>query len=198
MNSIGLFFGSFNPVHNGHLAIARYLLREAYCEEVWFIISPRNPWKEDSTLLDEQKRYEIVQMAIAGDERMAACDIEFTMPRPSYTYQTLRALQEKYPEKEFSLIMGGDNMSRFHLWKNYDEIIAHFRVLVYPRPGVDMGVLSKPCIALTDAPMTAASSTEIRQRVSTGEDISGLVPMPARELILKYYSVENVENVKGV
>lgn len=195
MNSIGLFFGSFNPVHNGHLAIARYLLCEGYCEEVWFIISPHNPWKEDSTLLDEQKRYEIVQKAIAGDERMTACDIEFTMPRPSYTYQTLRALKEKYPEKEFSLIIGGDNMSRFHLWKNYEEIITRFRILVYPRPGIDMGVLSEPCIALTDAPLTPVSSTEIRQRIKTGEDVSGFVPMPARELIVKYYS-GNVENIK--
>lgn len=187
MDQVGLFFGSFNPIHNGHLAIARYLLEEGYCGKVWFVISPRNPWKEDTALLEEGRRLEIVQAAIAGDERLEACEIEFTMPRPSYTYQTLRILTERYPDKQFTLIMGGDNLQRFHLWKNYEEILRHFSLLVYPRPDMSVQGNREGDITVVQAPLLPVSSTGIRYKLSVGEDISGEVPAAALPLILKYY-----------
>lgn len=187
MDLVGLFFGSFNPIHHGHLAIARYLLDEGYCGKVWFVISPRNPWKEDYTLLEEGQRLEIVKAAIGGDHRLKACDIEFTLPRPSYTYQTLRVLSQKYPDKRFTLVMGGDNLQRFHLWKNYQEISAHFPLLVYPRPGMPLPENSGQNITVIQAPLLPVSSTAIRRKLSAGEDISGEVPAAALPLIMKYY-----------
>ena len=106
----GLFFGSFNPIHNGHLKIAQYLLYKGYCQRIWFVVSPHNPLKRDRSLLDEQKRLEIVKAAIRGDERMQACDVEFGLPKPSYTYATLQLLKKKWPEEEFALIIGEDNL----------------------------------------------------------------------------------------
>lgn len=187
MSSIGLFFGSFDPVHNGHLAIARYLLDEGYCEKVWFIISPCNPWKEGRLVLDEYKRLEIVQAAIAGDQRMQGCDIEFTMPRPSYTFQTLLALSKKYPEEDFALILGGDNYRNFHLWKNPQDILANYRLLVYPRPDEVMPEVNPANVIIVPAPTTTLSSTEIREKMVAGEEIRDLVPASVSALILNYY-----------
>lgn len=187
MNTVGLFFGSFNPIHNGHLLIASYLLEKGYCTKVWFIVSPQNPWKEDHSLLDEQQRLEIVRKAIGGDKRMEACDIEFTMPRPSYTYQTLQALKEKYPGEHFALIIGGDNLLRFHQWQNYRQILSEFPILVYPRLGIPVPDKTEPNITVVDAPMSDLSSTLIRQKVAEGKDISSDVPAGAVELIIKTY-----------
>lgn len=184
----GLFFGSFNPIHNGHLAIARNLLDHGYCERVWFVVSPQNPWKKDLSLLDERKRFEIVETAIDGDERMEASDIEFAMPRPSYTFQTLQALEERFPADRFALIMGGDNLKKFHLWKNHEAILAHFPLLVYPRPGESLPEITDPNIVVVDAPASSISSTEIRERIAEGEDVSAFVPRAALPLILKYYT----------
>lgn len=188
-HSTGLFFGSFNPIHNGHIAIARYLLENGYCESVWFIVSPQNPWKVDSTLLDERKRLQIVEKAVEREERMEASDFEFSMPRPSYTYQTLEALQAKYPAMDFSLIIGGDNLQRFHLWKNYLEVLADFPLIVYPRPGILIPEITGANMTIVDAPLTDISSTEIRDKVKVGEDISDRVPSVVLPLIQKYYSV---------
>lgn len=188
-HSTGLFFGSFNPIHNGHIAIARYLLENGYCENVWFIVSPQNPWKVDSTLLDERKRLQIVEKAVEKEERMEASDFEFSMPRPSYTYQTLEALQAKYPAMDFSLIIGGDNLQRFHLWKNYREVLADFPLIVYPRPGILIPEITGANMTIVDAPLTDISSTEIRDKVKVGEDISDRVPSVVLPLIQKYYSV---------
>lgn len=188
-HSTGLFFGSFNPIHNGHIAIARYLLENGYCESVWFIVSPQNPWKVDSILLDERKRLQIVEKAVEKEERMEASDFEFSMPRPSYTYQTLEALQAKYPAMDFSLIIGGDNLQRFHLWKNYREVLADFPLIVYPRPGILIPEITGANMTIVDAPLTDISSTEIRDKVKVGEDISDRVPSVVLPLIQKYYSV---------
>lgn len=188
-HSTGLFFGSFNPIHNGHIAIARYLLENGYCESVWFIVSPQNPWKVDSILLDERKRLQIVEKAVEREERMEASDFEFSMPRPSYTYQTLEALQAKYPAMDFSLIIGGDNLQRFHLWKNYREVLADFPLIVYPRPGILIPEITGANMTIVDAPLTDISSTEIRDKVKVGEDISDRVPSVVLPLIQKYYSV---------
>ena len=185
---IGLFFGSFNPLHNGHVAIADYLLEHGYCREIWFVVSPRNPWKEDGSLLEENKRLAIVQAAIAGKTGMAASDLEFKMPRPSYTYQTLRAFRQKYPDTPFALIIGGDNLQRFHEWQHHREILNTCPLLVYPRPGIPLPPLTEGNIRLVNAPLTPVSSTAIRQMVKTGKDISSLVPPEALPLILKYYT----------
>lgn len=179
---IGLFFGSFNPIHNGHLAIARYLIDNGYCEEVWFVVSPMNPFKQDRSLLEESRRLDIVRAAIAGEPCMKACDIEFGMPRPSYTVDTLCKLSEEYKDKikqgektGFALIIGGDNLRDFHLWKDYQKIAANHRIFVYPRPGIDVSGVNFPNVVLVQAPLFPVSSTEIREKVRKGEDIAPFV-----------------------
>lgn len=187
MKTTGLFFGSFNPIHNGHLAIAKYLLDQGYCTDIWFVVSPQNPWKRDISLLDEQKRFQIVEQALNGEASMEASDIEFTMPRPSYTYLTLLAFQKKYPTRCFSIIMGGDNLKNFHLWKNYSDIVNHFPVLVYPRPDESIPEIEHHNIVVIQAPMSNISSTEIRKKIAAGKDISAFVPASILPLVLKYY-----------
>ncbi len=187
MVSVGLFFGSFNPVHNGHLSIARYLLDEGHCGQVWFVVSPLNPWKTDVTLLDEKKRLELVSEAIRGEKRMKASDVEFFMPRPSYTYQTLQVLKTDYPEEKFALIMGEDNLLHFHEWKNYRQIISEYPVFVYPRPGNTFINPLEAGVKVVDAPMTGISSTEIREKIRKGENISEFVPQGIVGKTEKYY-----------
>ncbi len=187
MGLTGLFFGSFNPIHNGHLAIARYLLEKRHCEKLWFVVSPQNPWKQEQDLLEEQKRLEIVKEAISGEANMDVCDIEFSMPRPSYTYQALRLLKENYPEREFALIMGGDNLQKFHDWKNYREIMANHTLFVYPRPGIVLSGTEEKNVVLVNAPQIAVSSTDIRWKVRKGINLSGDVPERVVKMIEKYY-----------
>lgn len=190
LQPVGLFFGSFNPLHNGHLGIARYLLDRGYCREVWFVLSPQNPWKEDTTLLEEQKRLAIVRAALEADGRMKACDVEFDMPRPSYTYRTLRFLRERHPGIPFTLVIGGDNLPNLREWRHAEEILAEHRVLVYPRRSGEEPLLPDfppDRIRLVDAPLADISSTEIRRRVKAGEDISADVPTETLHLIEIYY-----------
>ena len=176
MGKIGLFFGSFNPIHEGHLSIARYLLDNGYCKSIWLVVSPQNPWKKNRDLLQEQKRLELVRAAIAEDKRMEVCDIEFDMPRPSYTYQTLRKLRSDIPNQEFALIVGGDNLKKFQEWKNFQEILSLHTLFVYPRPGEVVSHTPEGDIVLVDAPQTSISSTEIRQKIERGMSIVGDVP----------------------
>ena len=185
--TVGLFFGSFNPLHNGHMGIARYLLDEGLCARVCFIVSPQNPWKRNADLLDEDKRLEMVRKAIEEDERMEVSDIEFSLPKPSYTYQTLRVFKERFPARKFALIIGGDNLQRFREWRNVDEILAQFPILVYPRPGMEVGQFPKGDICVANAPLCEVSSTEIRKKVKTGTDISSDVPERIIPMIEKYY-----------
>lgn len=184
---IGLFFGSFNPIHNGHLAIARYLLEESYCSAVWFVVSPHNPLKEQKELLDEEKRLQIVHEAIMSDSRMHTCDIEFGMPRPSYTFETLQLLEQKYPHEEFALIIGGDNLRDFCFWKNYQMIAENYPILVYPRPDILISGSEWENVKLVDAPLSDISSTEIRQKIRQEEDITEYVPENVVHLIYRYY-----------
>lgn len=163
------------------------MLQEKCCGEIWFVISPRNPLKKDFTLLDEKKRLEILNAAIAGESGMIACDIEFDMPRPSYTADTLRLLSNKWPDKEFALILGEDNLQNFHLWKDAERIADHYRMIVYPRKGIDTGKIRGKNISVVNAPLADISSTEIRRRVDKKEDISALVPPGSLPFILKYY-----------
>lgn len=185
---IGLFFGSFNPLHNGHLSIARYLLDNRYCCAVWFVVSPRNPFKQDVELLAGEERLAMVALAIAEDERMIPCDVEFNMPRPSYTAQTLERLSLSHPEEKFALIMGADNLRDFHLWRNHEKITGHYPLLVYPRPGVDTTGICYNGLIHVDAPLSALSSTVIRDKVQRGEDITADVPAEILSLVYKHYS----------
>ncbi len=183
----GLFFGSFNPIHNGHIGIAEYLLDEGWCSEIRLVVSPKNPLKADLDLLDEEKRLAMVTQAIAFDNRLKACNIEFRMPRPSYTIDTLRMFSENDPERQFCLIIGEDNLNIFHLWKNYQEIYAEYRILVYPRPGEAVPNGWYPNMTRIDAPLTPVSSTQIREMVRRGEPIDQWVPPSIRKWVEEWY-----------
>lgn len=185
---IGLFFGSFNPIHNGHVGIARYLLEKKLCAEVWFVVSPCNPFKVDHFLLPETDRLAIVSAGIGRIPGMKACDVEFSMPKPSYTVDTLRVLFDRYPGQQFALIIGGDNVPDFSKWKDYHWIETHCSIFVYPRPGMVTSVEKFASMTLIDAPLFPLSATEIRKMIRKGDDISSLVPSEALSLILKLYS----------
>jgi len=153
-NKVGLFFGSFNPVHNGHMIIANYILEYTELEQIFFVVSPQNPFKQKAALLEDYHRLALVKEAIGDNDKYHACDIEFKMPKPSYTIDTLAYLKERYPEKEFSLIMGSDNLKNFHKWKNSRQIIDNHRLYVYPRPGFDDSTFKEvKNIILIDAPL---------------------------------------------
>lgn len=183
----GLFFGSFNPVHNGHLQIASYILKKGLCKDLFFILSPQNPFKQNGDLLEDKKRLEILEAALSGLPCMQACDIEMEMPLPSYTIDTLTKLTELYPARKFALIIGADNLPSFHLWKNYRSILEHWPIFVYPRPETDIRTFTRPGMIPVDAPLFPVSSTDIRQKIRKGEDIRTLVPSRALGLILQYY-----------
>jgi len=177
VNKTGLFFGSFNPVHIGHLAIANYMVAFADLDQVWFIISPQNPFKEKTSLLADYHRLELINLAIGDDLRFKASDIEFRMARPSYTIHTLEYLREKYPQNHFELIMGSDQLPSFHRWKNYQQILKDYRLLVYPRPGSDdHELISHPSVSMSDAPRMDISSSMIRHAISEGKDVRHFLP----------------------
>lgn len=174
---IGLFFGSFNPIHIGHLILANTMLEGGDLEEVWFIVSPQNPFKKKKNLLHEQDRYDMVQLAIQDHPRLRVSDIEFRMPRPSYTIDTLTVLHEKYPKHDFRVLIGSDNLSHFEKWKNYEQILKYYGLLVFPRPGTpNEKLLAHPEIEQIDAPMLDISATFIRKSLQAGRSIRYLVP----------------------
>lgn len=185
---IGLFFGSFNPIHNGHVGIARYLLEKKLCAEVWFVVSPCNPFKVDRFLLLETDRFAIVSAAIRGIPGMKACDVEFSMSKPSYTVDTLRVLFDRYPGRQFALIIGGDNVPDFPKWKDHRWIEGHCDIFVYPRLGIITSIEGFTNMTFVDAPLFPLSATEIREMIRKGDDISSLVPSEALSLIWKLYS----------
>lgn len=169
---IGLFFGSFNPIHVGHMVIANHMLAYTSLDKIWFVVSPHNPLKEKSSLLDERQRLEMVTLAIGDNNKMKASNIEFKLPQPSYTINTLAHLTEKHPEHEFALIMGSDNLDSFHKWKNHEEILKNYELYVYPRPGIKDSVLFRhKNVKMTDAPLMEISSTEIRKAIKDKKDL---------------------------
>ncbi|MCT4614605.1 MAG: nicotinate (nicotinamide) nucleotide adenylyltransferase [Marinifilaceae bacterium] len=169
---VGLFFGSFNPIHIGHLAIANYMVEYSDLNQIWFVVSPQNPFKHKSSLLDEYQRLDLVNKAIGDDSRFRACDIEFRMPKPSYTSDTLAYLNDKYSH-EFSLIMGADNIENFHKWKNYKIIEENHKILVYPRKNYDNFKLSKfNNVKLVESPIIEISSSLIRNAIADNKDLS--------------------------
>ncbi len=185
---VGIFCGSFNPIHNGHVALADYIARNSDLDEVWLVVSPLNPLKRTiaDTLAPNEQRLDMVRLALRSCERLFASDIEFSLPLPNYTINTLNALKSKYPETDFSLIIGADNLALFERWKDSDVIMSNFDMLVYPRPGVDLGSLMQkyPKVrVLENAPLHDISSTEIRRRISSGESVSGLVNPEVEEYI---------------
>ena len=173
----GLYFGSFNPIHNGHLMLANYLVENSGLDALWFVISPQNPFKTKESLLPDYQRLELVNRAIEGYQKFAACDIEFSMPKPSYTIDTLTYLKEKYPKREFALIMGSDNLERLDRWKNYEQIINYHKIIVFPRNGSDGGALrSHPNIKIVNTPIIEVSSTFIRDSIREGKDVRFFMP----------------------
>ncbi|MFN6944222.1 MAG: nicotinate (nicotinamide) nucleotide adenylyltransferase [Cytophagaceae bacterium] len=181
---IGLFFGSFNPIHIGHLIIANIMAENTDLEKVWFVVSPHNPLKSSKNLLHEFDRYEMVRLAIHEHYKLEVCDVEFQMPRPSYTIDTLTYLQEKYPEDEFTLIIGEDNLEQFTRWKNYESILKFFSLYVYPRPGCgESEILNNPSVKLVDSPLLDISATYIRNTLKNGQSIRYLVPDSVEEYI---------------
>lgn len=186
---IGLYFGSFNPIHNGHLIIANFVLQHTAVEQVWFIVSPQNPLKQSGSLLNEYHRLHLVKQAIDGEKNLKASDIEFGLPRPSYTIDTLTYLEEKYPENSFSVIMGSDSLQNIGKWKSGDVLMKRYHVLVYQRPGFEVDTSKDLKVVLLKAPLLDISSTMIRKMVMAGQSIRYLVPDAVNEEILKsgYY-----------
>jgi nicotinate-nucleotide adenylyltransferase len=182
--TIGLFFGSFNPIHSGHLIIAQVMLQQARLDKVWFVVSPQNPFKRNQNLLHEFDRLDLVRAAIDDNPAFEATDVEFAMPRPSYTIDTLTYLTQRHPSYRFQLIIGQDNLPSFPKWKNYKQILDQYGLLVYPRPNATPSELSyHPQVRQMEAPMMDISATFIRKSVQKGHSVRYLVPDPVNEII---------------
>lgn len=182
MKNIGLFFGSFNPIHIGHLVIANHIADSELVDEVWFVVSPQNPFKKKVTLLEDYHRLALVNEAIEENEKLKTSNIEFGLPKPSYTIDTLAYLTEKYPKYKFSIIMGEDNIKSFHKWKNYEVILKNHSVIVYPRVGVAEEIKAENTIlshknvsVLTDIPVMNISASFIRKQIKEGKSITYLL-----------------------
>lgn len=181
--NIGLYFGSFNPIHNGHLIIANHLVQSTPLDEVWFVVSPQNPLKKSGSLLNEHHRFFMVQEAIEGEFKLKASKVEFNLPKPSYTIDTLTYLQEKYPKSHFHIIMGSDSFRNLSNWKNGDIIQKSYPIIIYKRPGFEIKNDSKASITIADAPLLEISSTHVRELVRSGKSIRYLVPDVVKEII---------------
>ena len=176
----GLYFGSFNPIHIGHMAIANFMIEYSELDQLWFVVSPQNPLKEKKSLLQDYHRLEMVRLAVEDDDRFRASDIEFKLPTPSYTIDTLAYLEEKHPGRQFQLVMGADGLRTFHKWKHADLIVEKYHRLIYPRPETDLEASSLlPNATLVKAPMMEISSSFIRQAIKEGKDVRHLVPARA-------------------
>ena len=192
---IGLFFGSFNPIHNGHLMIANWIVEFGGVDQVWFVVSPLNPFKKGQSLLADYHRIELANRAVADDPRFRVSTIETKLPQPSYTIDTLTYLADQFPEYLFSLIMGEDQLPNFNRWKNHEQILAHYKILVYPRPNVydritavgenspGHKLLKHPTVKKVAAPMMEISSTFIRQAIRDGKDVRFFLPQSVWEYI---------------
>ncbi len=169
----GLFFGSFNPIHSGHLMMAQYFVEYTDLQQVWFVVSPQNPLKKKASLLPQHHRLNMVKAAIENHHKFRASDIEFAMPQPSYTINTLTYLKEKYPEKNFYLLIGADNLANLSKWKNYEEILNNFKIFVYKRfqDTINHQLLEHPHVSILDAPQIEISSSFIRAGIKKGKDM---------------------------
>lgn len=182
---VGLFFGSFNPIHNGHLIIASHMALNCGVQQVWFVVSPQNPFKKVNTLLNEQHRLNLINLAIEGENNLKASNIEFKLPKPSYTVNTLLYLKEKYTEHSFSIIMGSDGFQNIGNWYNAKVIIDNYPILIYKRPNFEVVNTINASIKVVDAPLLDISSTHIRYMIKSGKSIRYLVPDIVKEEIEK-------------
>ena len=180
---IGLYFGSFNPIHTGHLIIANHVLGHTDVDKVWFVLSPHNPLKESHTLLNEYDRLHLLELAIAGNTKFRASNVEFSLPKPSYTIDTLTYLKEKFPFEQFSVVMGGDSYQNITRWKNYEQLIAEHRLIVYRRPGFDAPALPGAQVSFLDAPMLDISASFIRTEIKAKRSVQYLLPEPVRSYL---------------
>ncbi len=184
---IGLYFGSFNPVHIGHCIIASHMVQNTALDRVWLVVSPQNPFKESASLLNEYHRLHLVKLATENESRLKASDIEFHLPRPSFTIDTLTYLKEKHPEHEFSIVMGSDGLQNFHKWKNAAILAKDYTLYVYKRPGYDILNTLNATIEIADAPLLEISSTHIREMIREGKSVRYLLPDKVREEIELYH-----------
>ena len=185
---VGLYFGSFNPVHIGHLAIANYFTEFTDIDQLWFIISPQNPLKKKDTLLPDYQRFELLYRAVGNENKYRVSDIEFRMPRPSYTIDTLTFLHDKYPDFQFIIIMGSDGLTTFNKWKNYQQIVSDYPRYIYPRPGSEyIDTENHENIKLINAPLIEISSSFIRQAIKEGKDVKYFLPKDVYEYITEMH-----------
>ena len=183
---IGIFGGSFNPVHNGHIMLAQYLAQHSHLDEVWLTLSPQNPLKISNSLLDDNHRLAMLKLAIERYPLLKVCDIELEMPRPSYTINTLDELSRRYPDYRFNIVIGGDNWNIIDRWKEYQRIINEYGVVIYPRPGYELSSTNYSNVVVVDAPLADISSTEIREAFANDKEARHLIPQKVAEYIIKH------------
>lgn len=180
MKKIGLFFGSFNPIHIGHLILANYILENSDMDELWFVVSPQNPFKDKKSLLTDHNRLDMVQLAVKNYPKMRASNVEFSLPKPSYTIDTLTYLKEKHPNYSFALIMGKDNLDSLPKWKNAEKLMSDYQIIVYPRTfegeKKDSEYLQHENISMVNAPIIELSATEIRNMIKEGKNVRPMLP----------------------
>jgi nicotinate-nucleotide adenylyltransferase len=188
---IGLYFGSFNPIHVGHLIIANHVINNTGLDQVWFVVSPQNPFKTTASLLNEYQRLHMVNAAIEGETKLRASNVEFKLPKPSYTIDTLTYLQEKYPDYEFAIIMGSDGFQNLNKWKNYETLVKNYPFYIYKRPGFEVTETFSANTTILNAPLLDISSTAIRNLIKEKKSIRFLVPDAVKEEIERnaYYRV---------
>lgn len=185
----GIYGGSFNPIHNGHIALARHLLQEAELDEIWFVVSPQNPFKVQQQLLADDKRLLLVRQALAPYPQLVASDFEFSLPRPSYMWHTLQGMSAQWPDRELHLIIGADNWLCFDRWYHADDIRRTYPIIIYPRQGYNITPADLPQgVRLVNTPLYNVSSTEIRADIAAGRDISGKVPSTILSEVEKEFS----------
>lgn len=180
MKKVGLFFGSYNPIHIGHLILGNYIIENSDLEELWFVVSPQNPLKNKATLLDDYIRLDMVNLAVKNYPKMKASNIEFSLPKPSYTIDTMTYLREKFPDNMFCLIMGEDNLGSLHKWKNYEKLLEQNQIIVYPRvfeeKKKESDYIQHENIHLIQAPIIELSATEIRTMLKDGKNVRPMLP----------------------
>ena len=191
MQTIGVLGGSFNPVHVGHVMLASYLSQYTSLDEVWLMLSPCNPLKNNDAFVADEHRLNMLKIAVESVKGVDVCDIELTLPRPSYTIKTLDTLKERYPDKQFRLVIGSDNWLIFDKWKDYQRIIADYGVIVYPRPGYEIGEIDTLGVGFVNAPVINLSSTFIRDGFFAGKDMSAFLPNGVDEYIRKNNLFQN-------
>ena len=194
MKKVGIYSGSFNPIHHGHVMLANYLVEFSDLDELWFVVTPQNPLKKKEDLLDDDERLKLVQLAVGDDPRFFVSDIEMHLPTPSYTINTLTALSEQYPDGEFVFICGMDSLQNLKNWREYQKILDNYELLVFPREGYDGGdLINYPSVTVLDTPILEISSTFIRQSIKGGRDVRHFVPEKVFRYMKEHHFYESSE-----